>query len=165
MSSLLIKTKHLVYRRSKSSDRCGLAQFCQKFMKYPVELIGYFHHGCMAAMVDKMQFTVRDQLIEFPAYKGRGHGVIIAPNQQRGLFDLVQFFPKIISNGAFCQDIDDVRYALSTGSSTYRVSQLPITLCSYARNLAGQPSAVRTDVIERSMFFPPIQAKKPSPRL
>ncbi len=74
------------------------------------------------------------------------------------------YFYMDASNGASCQDIDDVRYILFTGSTTYQVSELPITLCSYARNLAGQPSAVRTGVIERSMLFPPIQAAKPSPR-
>ncbi|OAE17319.1 peptidase [Pseudomonas brenneri] len=69
------------------------------------------------------------------------------------------------SERALCQDIDDVRYALANGSNPYQVSQLPITLCSYARNLAGQPSAVRTDVIEISRYLPPQQTVKPSPSL
>ncbi|AZF26302.1 serine protease [Pseudomonas sp. R2-60-08W] len=69
------------------------------------------------------------------------------------------------SQGALCQDIDDVRYAFANGSATYEISQLPITLCSYARNSAGQPSAVRTDVIEISRYLPTTQMLEPSASL
>lgn len=69
------------------------------------------------------------------------------------------------SHGALCEGVDDVRYAFANGSTTYEVSQLPITLCSYARNAAGQPSAVRTDVIEISKYLPSRQTVKPSPSL
>ena len=63
---------------------------------------------------------------------------------------------------AACRDNDDVRYRLANGGASYPVSQLPVTLCSFARNPAGQPSAVRTDVIERSAYLPPIQTNQPA---
>lgn len=63
---------------------------------------------------------------------------------------------------AACRDNDDVRYILATGGTSYPLSQLPVTLCSFARNPAGQPSAVRTDVIERSAYLPPTQTRQPA---
>lgn len=47
-----------------------------------------------------------------------------------------------------CGDIDDERYTLSLDGIFLEMAELPITLCSYARNNTGQPSAIRTDVIE-----------------
>ncbi|PLR60006.1 peptidase [Pseudomonas sp. QC2] len=47
-----------------------------------------------------------------------------------------------------CGDIDDERYTLSLDGIFLEIAELPITLCSYARNNTGQPSAIRTDVIE-----------------
>lgn len=47
-----------------------------------------------------------------------------------------------------CGDIDDERYTLALDGIFLEIAELPITLCSYARNNTGQPSAIRTDVIE-----------------
>ncbi|WP_460950149.1 hypothetical protein AB6N16_22615 [Pseudomonas marginalis] len=47
-----------------------------------------------------------------------------------------------------CGDIDDERYTLALDGIFLDIAELPITLCSYARNNTGQPSAIRTDVIE-----------------
>ncbi|MCM2375555.1 trypsin-like serine peptidase [Pseudomonas marginalis] len=47
-----------------------------------------------------------------------------------------------------CGDIDDERYTLALDGIFLEIAELPITLCSYARSNTGQPSAIRTDVIE-----------------
>ncbi|AZE62106.1 trypsin domain protein [Pseudomonas synxantha] len=46
-----------------------------------------------------------------------------------------------------CGDIDDDRYTLAMAGIFIDITELPITLCSHARNNAGQPSAIRTDAI------------------
>ncbi len=61
-----------------------------------------------------------------------------------------------------CADSDDSRYTPATGSLTFQAAQLPITLCSYARNAAGQPSAARRDVIEKFMYCPQVEAPPPA---
>ncbi|WP_339530653.1 trypsin-like serine peptidase [Pseudomonas mucidolens] len=55
------------------------------------------------------------------------------------------------SPAASCADSSDARYAPITGVVTVQASQLPVTVCSYARNAAGQPSATRKDVIDGSI--------------
>ncbi|MTD18766.1 serine protease [Pseudomonas sp. CCM 7891] len=67
------------------------------------------------------------------------------------------------SRAASCADSDDPRYTRTTGSIAYQASQLPVTVCSYARNAAGQPSATRRDVIEKSTHCPLTQPTRVSP--
>lgn len=62
------------------------------------------------------------------------------------------------SAAASCADSDDARYIPTIGSPTFKAAQLPVTLCSYARNAAGQPSATRKDVIEKSLYCPQVEA-------
>ncbi|MFO2462565.1 serine protease [Pseudomonas sp. 15FMM2] len=63
----------------------------------------------------------------------------------------IHYYAYIVrSLAASCADSSDARYAPTTGSVTFEASQLPVTVCSYARNAAGQPSATRKDVIEGS---------------
>ncbi|MBN2975896.1 peptidase [Pseudomonas fluorescens] len=47
-----------------------------------------------------------------------------------------------------CGDIDDERYTLAMDGIFLDIAEQPVTLCSYARSSVGQPSAIRTDVIE-----------------
>ena len=68
-------------RRKLSGYRCRLVQFCQKFMEDAIELVWNFHHWRMTTFVDEMKLAVRDQALEFTAYKWRGNGVIITPDQ------------------------------------------------------------------------------------
>jgi hypothetical protein len=60
------------------------------------------------------------------------------------------------SDAATCPANDDPRYALANGTLNHEVTQLPVTLCSFARNSAGQPSAVRTDRIEKPSDLRPV---------
>ena len=60
----------------------------------------------MTAFVNKMKFTVRNQPVEFFAYKRRGYGIIIPPDKQSGLFDIAELFAKIMTYGALGQSND-----------------------------------------------------------
>ncbi|WP_347903316.1 serine protease [Pseudomonas purpurea] len=59
------------------------------------------------------------------------------------------FFYSAPADGQHCGDIDDPRYKPVPESITFAEEQLPIMLCSYVRNRSGQPSSIRTDLIER----------------
>ena len=67
------------------------------------------------------------------------------------------------SDVATCPDYDDARYTLANSGMSYPASQLPVTVCSFARNAAGQPSAVRTNVIEWAKSLSPLQGTEPLP--
>lgn len=80
-----------------------------------------------------------------PQLKHRYH--IDWENQHSG-FNRHFYYSVTSASRTTCGDIDDERYTLAMDGVFLEIEELPITLCSYARNSVGQPSAIRTDVIE-----------------
>src|SRR4051812_40648586 len=81
---------------SQGIDR--LAIFAKKLFKDNVKLIRYFHHRCMPAFVDEVQFTIWDEPFKFLCYKRRSNSIIIAPDQAGRLFNPCQFVAQVISD-------------------------------------------------------------------
>src|SRR5580658_5317855 len=107
MISLFSKYESLyLVRRNNSGYRCRFVQFSQKFKQYRIELIRPLHHRRMATLINKMQLTVRDQLVEFLTYKWRGDRVVVTPDQQRGRLDLVDLFTQVVSDSIFGESND-----------------------------------------------------------
>ncbi|WP_103733800.1 serine protease [Pseudomonas sp. GZJR-8] len=79
-----------------------------------------------------------------PQLKHRYH--IAWENQQDG-FSQHYYYSVNSAISTICGDIDDDRYTLAMDGIFLDIAELPVTLCSYARNNAGQPSAIRTDMI------------------
>src|SRR5690349_5765544 len=101
-SNIKVKNRSIL-RRNKSGYRCRFVQFSQKFMKDTVELFRPFHHRSMPAFIDKVQFTVWDQLVEFLSYEGRGNIVVISPYQQGRVLDLAHLLAQVVPDGALGQ--------------------------------------------------------------
>jgi hypothetical protein len=80
-----------------------------------------------------------------PQIKHRYH---IAWENQHSGFSQHYYYSVHSASRTTCGDIDDERYTLAMDGIFLEIAELPVTLCSYARNSVGQPSAIRTDVIE-----------------
>jgi hypothetical protein len=78
--------------------------------------------------------------------------------------EFMHYYAYVEPSAASCAGSYDPRYAPTGDSITYHAAQLPITVCSYARDVAGQPSATRTDVIDQSTHCPVLQPAQASPR-
>jgi len=50
----------------------------------------------MPALIDKVQLTVWDQLVEFLSYEGWGNIVVISPYQQGRVLDLAHFLAQVV---------------------------------------------------------------------
>ena len=53
----------------------------------------------MAAFIDKLQFRMRDQFIEFMRHRWWGDGIIQTPNQASGHFDISNFTCQVMPLG------------------------------------------------------------------
>ena len=70
----------LYFMRQQYSDNCcRLIEFFQKFMQNDIEFIRHFHHRGMTAFINKIKFTVWNQLIKLPGHKWRSNSIIVPP--------------------------------------------------------------------------------------
>ena len=65
----------------------------------------------MTALINEMKFAAPDEPLELTAHIGRGHNVVIAPDEQGGFVDLFELIRQIVADGALrqSQDLDDLQ--------------------------------------------------------
>jgi len=63
-------------RIASSNKEALVFVLVQEFLQVTIKQFRVFHHGGMATFVDKAQFRVRNQSIEFMGHEWRGNSVI-----------------------------------------------------------------------------------------
>ena len=69
----------------------------QKYLQNLIETLGAFHHGRVAALVNKIKLRLGNQAVKFIAHAGRRDGVVQTPTQKCWNVDFMEFFGNVVA--------------------------------------------------------------------
>src|SRR5688572_29814378 len=78
----------------------------------------------MAALINKVEFAVGNELLKLMTDKWRGDSVIISPHEQSRLLDLAKLISQVIANSAFCKRNDFYRFKALVYNPIHFIHQL-----------------------------------------